>query len=202
MKYTFIVFEGIDGSGKTTLINNIKNHIEQKKYFFTKEPGDTDFKLFLYSLLELLKDTEESLTEYLLFAAERTHHIKTKIIPAILNNKIIISDRFIDSSLVYQANCNKIFIEEIFKKTNYGILPSLTFFCKINPEIATQRITERKNNNFLDEKYKTKLEHLDKKYTKLYKNKKNVITLDMTKSLDELTRICITSIEEIHNKLA
>ena len=202
MKYTFIVFEGIDGSGKTTLINNIKKHIQEEKYFFTKEPGNTDFKFFLYSLLELLKDTEEPETEYLLFAAERTHHIKTKIIPAVLDNKIIISDRFIDSSLVYQSGCKKNFMEKIFKKTNYNIVPSLTFFCKINPKIATQRITERKNNNFLDEKYKTKLEYLDKQYRKLYKNKKNVITLDMTKSLDELTTTCITSIEEIHNKVS
>lgn len=197
MKYKFIVFEGIDGSGKTTLINNIKKQVKEEEYFFTKEPGNTNFKSEIYSLLQLLQEAEEPFTEYLVFAAERTHHIKTKILPALKKNKIVISDRFIDSSIVYQSECNKEFIETVFKKTNYDIIPTLTFFCKIKPEIAQKRIQERKDNNFLDEKYLTRLYILDENYNKLYHQRKDTITLDMSLSIEALTAKCIDIMKNI-----
>jgi dTMP kinase len=199
MSNKFIVFEGIDGSGKTTLINELKKTIDIKKYFFTREPGGTDLKEHVYAALQLVSKTDESLIKYLLFASERAHHIKTKILPALQEKKIVISDRFVDSSYVYQGDCSLNFMQRIFEESSFGIKPKITFFCKIKPQIAEQRILKRNNNNFLDEYYIKKLQTLHERYLKLYKDREDVISIDMTAPLLENINIICAHLEKLES---
>ena len=154
MKGKFIVFEGIDGCGKTTQINEISNWLTQTNLIpnnystiKTREPGGS---LLGEKLRELIlsnnKDNEPtSLTELLLYAADRTEHVAKIISPALNKGDWVLSDRFSGSTLAYQGYGRNIDIE-IIKKLEIiacqGEKPDITFFLDISPE---ESIARRKN---------------------------------------------------------
>ena len=156
---TFISFEGIDGSGKSTQIELVKKylHKNKKKVLFTREPGGT-FEAELIRKLILSKNKKikfDNKTEILLLLAARYEHYKKLIEPAITNGKIIICDRFIDSTLAYQCAGNnelKKFYFQISKSLINKFEPDLTILLDISPIKALERINERKNKNRYDNK--------------------------------------------------
>ncbi|MDI4567548.1 MAG: dTMP kinase [Mycoplasma sp.] len=145
----FITFEGIDGSGKTTIIEKLKKWLNSKKidYLLTKEPGG--YKDDYYNLRKLLLDDASnlsSLSEALLFALDRRIHLEKIIWPALKKNKIVLCDRFVDSSLVYQGVQKKLGFNKIFQLQNLIIensYPNLTFYFDIDIDNAYQRIKNR-----------------------------------------------------------
>ena len=154
MKGKFIVFEGIDGCGKTTQINEISKWLpnsglinKESKLITTREPGGS---LLGKKLRELILDNDEnikpsSLAELLLYSADRAEHISKIISPALKNNDWVISDRFTDSTLAYQGygrNINLEIIKNIESIVCQGEYPDLTFFLEISPE---ESILRRKN---------------------------------------------------------
>ena len=154
MKGKFIVFEGIDGCGKTTQINEISKWLpnsglinKESKLITTREPGGS---LLGKKLRELILDNDEnikpsSLAELLLYSADRAEHISKIISPALKNNDWVISDRFSDSTLAYQGygrNINLKIIRNIESIVCQGVSPDLTFFLEISPE---ESIFRRKN---------------------------------------------------------
>lgn len=198
MKKKFYVFEGIDGSGKSTLIEALQQKVDTRLFYFTKEPGGTNFKDSIKELLKISLENKDPYAQYLLFAAERTHHIKNVILPKLKNSITVISDRFFDSSLVYQSEqVATQFMKMIFEKTNYNLTPTKTFFCYIDPQIAMQRIQERKKKDIFDDYFFSKLSQLQEKYIALYKNRDDVITLDMNVSINENVAIALKEIS--HN---
>ena len=147
----FITLEGPDGSGKTTIAKMIVETLEQKGYevVFTREPGGISISEQIRDIILNKENTEmDGRTEALLYAASRRQHIAQKIIPALKENKIVICDRFLDSSLAYQGVGRGIGIDEVLSINQFAIddtMPSLTIYFDISPEVGIQRINANKN---------------------------------------------------------
>jgi len=154
MKGKFIVFEGIDGCGKTTQIDELSKWLPNSglinkgsKLITTREPGGS---ILGKKLRRLILDNNEnykpsSLAELLLYSADRAEHVTKIISPALKNNDWVISDRFSDSTLAYQGygrNINLDIIKNIESIVCQGVSPDLTFFLEISPE---ESIFRRKN---------------------------------------------------------
>jgi dTMP kinase len=163
MKGKFITFEGTEGSGKTSIIKEIKKHYENLglEVMLTREPGGIKISERIRDIL-LNKDNLEmdARTEALLFAAARRQHLVEKILPAIESGKLVLCDRFVDSSLIYQGVARGIGIDKVYEINFFAIedaLPDLTVFIDVRPEVGLQRVFNSPNRevNRLD------LENLD-----------------------------------------
>ena len=156
----FVSFEGIDGSGKSTQINLIKSFFSVKtnqKVLFTREPGGTT-EAELIRKLVINSETNiswEVKTEILLLFAARYEHYKKVIKPAMDQGKLIICDRFIDSTIAYQCNGKKElkdFCYHLSKLLLSDFMPDLTILLDINPKLTLGRIKERNISNRYDKK--------------------------------------------------
>lgn len=140
MRNKFITFEGIDGSGKSTQIQLLYEYLLSKneKVMVIREPGTTSIGEDIRKILTDKKNNAMSYTtEALLFMAARAQLVQEKIIPALEKNFIIICDRFIDSSVVYQGigrNLGENFIHNLNKAVTNNINPDITFFLDIKPK--------------------------------------------------------------------
>lgn len=147
----FITLEGPDGSGKTTIAKMIVENLENRGYevVFTREPGGISISEQIRDIILNKENTEmDGRTEALLYAASRRQHIVQKIIPALKENKIVICDRFVDSSLAYQGVGRDIGIDEVMSINQFAIdniMPKLTIYFDISPEIGIERINANKN---------------------------------------------------------
>jgi len=157
----FITFEGVEGSGKSyQSVRLFKNLLKKKlPVILTREPGGT---LGAERIREVLlkdyfnKNSKEQFDKYtdtLLYLAARNEHIRNKIIPSLKKNKIVICDRYTDSTLAYQVygkKVNKEFINNIHKYILKNIKPDLTFVLVINIQEALNRLKKRKKRNRYD----------------------------------------------------
>ena len=147
-KGLFITFEGPDGCGKTTQIEFLKNYLCSKGYevILTREPGGTAMSEKIRSLILDPENKEESgVTEALLFAASRAQHVAEKIKPAIAEGKIVLCDRFMDSSIAYQAYARGLG-EDVIAINMFaiqGCSPDVTFFLDLDPRIGQERQVAR-----------------------------------------------------------
>lgn len=144
-KGLFITIEGMDGSGKTTQINVIKEYMSQKGYnvVLTREPGGTEISEKIRDLILDSANTKMSeVAEMLLYAAARAQVVAQLIRPAIEAGNIVICDRFVDSSYAYQGFGRGIdfdTIADVNRAAVDGMMPDITFFIDISPEIALKR---------------------------------------------------------------
>ena len=158
MKGKFIVFEGIDGSGKTTQINQLSKWLigtdlipENNKLVITREPGGTKLGK---SIRSLLLDTSRekspgSITELLLYAADRSQHVNEIIRPTLDKGDWVISDRFCGSTLAYQGYGRKLdinVIKDLEAIATKGIAPDITFLLDIPIEESIRRRMNRKDD--------------------------------------------------------
>ena len=158
MKGKFIVFEGIDGSGKTTQINQLSKWLigtdlipENNKLVITREPGGTKLGK---SIRSLLLDTSRekspgSITELLLYAADRSQHVNEIIRPTLDKGDWVISDRFCGSTLAYQGYGRKLdinLIKDLEAIATQGIAPDITFLLDIPIEESIRRRMNRKDD--------------------------------------------------------
>ena len=144
MKGLFITFEGIDGSGKTTQINYFEKYLAEYgvDYVKTREPGGSRGAEEIRSLLVKGKTSRWSPeTEILLFFASRRDHLEKTIMPALEAGKIVICDRFTDSSRVYQGLARSEIVSKVDELHNMMIdlEPNLTFILDIEPRLALKR---------------------------------------------------------------
>ena len=143
----FISFEGIEGSGKSSLIKNLKNYYKNHALdvFFTKEPGGTELG---EKIREILLDPTSEIdpsSELLLLMADRVHHVKNKINPNLNENKIVFCDRYIDSTIAYQGGGRDLDdkdIEGMIKMLKLPI-PDLTILLDVPVETGLMRAKER-----------------------------------------------------------
>lgn len=191
----FIVFEGIDGSGTSTQIKKIYNSNPQK-FFVTAEPTSLETGKFLRRILGGEFSVDEKTSSFL-FAADRCEHIygKDGIMQQLNNKKIVISDRYLFSSLAYQSIFCK---EELPKLLNSTFpLPQILFFFEIDPEISLKRVNLRNEKKEIYEKLELQ-KKIASEYEKIiseYEEKSKVSDMDM-----KIIRIDATkSIEEIFN---
>jgi dTMP kinase len=146
----FITLEGVEGSGKSTIINFIKDSLETsgKKVVVTREPGGIDIAEQIRSVILDKKNTKmEGRTEALLYAAARRQHLVEKVIPSLKEGCIVLCDRFVDSSLAYQGYARGLGIREVFSINQFAIgdlMPDLTLYLDLDPEIGLSRIAKNK----------------------------------------------------------
>lgn len=144
-KGVFITVEGTDGSGKTTQIKKMEAYLKEKGYdvILLREPGSTRISEKIRSLILDPDNTEMGdTTELLLYAAARAQLVSEIIKPSVEAGKVVICDRFIDSSLAYQGfgrGINLDTIIDINRIAIEGTMPDLTIFFDISPEIALER---------------------------------------------------------------
>lgn len=155
---SFITFEGGEGAGKTTIIHQLSERLQQDGYevLVTREPGGIAIAEKIRDVILHPQHTAmEEKTEALLYAAARRQHLIEKVIPALHRGTIILCDRFIDSSLAYQGYARGIGIDEVFKINEFAInnyMPNLTLFLDVPPEVGLKRIynNEAREKNRLD----------------------------------------------------
>ena len=209
--FFFIVFEGIEGSGKSYLSKKIYNRIKRETnlpIILTREPGGTIGAEQIRNIIlkdyfnKKLKEKFDKYTDTLLYLASRNEHIINKIKPAILKKKIIICDRFVDSTLAYQVygkGVKKNFIKNIHKHILKGIKPNVTFILKVNINKALSRLNKRKNKNRYDKFSKSFYIKAQNAFINIAKkNTKNYYIFDNSND-DKIIEKKIYKI--IHNKL-
>ncbi|WHY00776.1 dTMP kinase [Neobacillus sp. DY30] len=146
----FITLEGVEGSGKSTIINFIKDSLETggKKVVVTREPGGIDIAEQIRSVILDKKNTKmEGRTEALLYAAARRQHLVEKVIPSLNEGYIVLCDRFVDSSLAYQGYARGLGINEVYSINKFAIgdlMPDLTLYLDLDPQIGLSRIAKNK----------------------------------------------------------
>ena len=144
MKGLFITLEGGDGAGKSTQIRNIERFFQRKGLVVvhTRDPGGTPIS---EKLRNILLDNENSemdpVTEMMIYAASRAQNVREKILPAIERGDIVICDRFVDSSVAYQAYGRQLgdMVEEVNRHATGGLVPDITFWMDIDPEAGKAR---------------------------------------------------------------
>ncbi|WP_091486855.1 dTMP kinase [Gracilibacillus orientalis] len=151
----FITFEGGEGAGKTTILNRLAQRLTEEGYqvINTREPGGIPIAERIRDIILDTKNTMmDARTEALLYAAARRQHLVEKVEPALQEGKIVLCDRFVDSSLAYQGAARGLGVEEVFQINQFAIadqMPDLTLFFDILPEEGLKRInknTEREQN--------------------------------------------------------
>tara|TARA_B100000945_G_scaffold128822_1_gene102670 strand:+ start:207 stop:842 length:636 start_codon:yes stop_codon:yes gene_type:complete len=163
MKGKFIVIEGIDGSGKTTQINQLSKWLkgtnlipENNQLVITREPGGTNLGECIRSLLlDTSKEKKpDSITELLLYAADRAQHVNEVIRPSLNKGDWVISDRFTGSTLAYQGYGRKLnikLIKELEIIATQGISPDITFLLDIPVDESIKRRISRKEDRIEQE---------------------------------------------------
>ena len=154
MKGTFISFEGPDGAGKTSVINAIYHDMTGRfgyqKVLLTREPGGNRISEQIRDVLFDDQNTNmDARTEALLFAAARRQHIVEDIEPALKAGKIVLSDRYIDSSVAYQGGGRHLGTDDIWELNQFaihGLLPQLTIYLDIDSELGLQRINQYRSD--------------------------------------------------------
>lgn len=207
----FITFEGPDGSGKSTVIKTIYERLVNEKYniLLTREPGGTPIA---EKIRTVILDNEnvalDPRAEALLYAASRRQHLVEKIWPALKEGKIVLCDRYLDSSLAYQGGGRDLGVENVLNINLFATentYPDLTIFFNVSPEIGLSRVSQDKkrvadrldneSENFHDKVYETFLE-LTKKY------KDRIVVIDASKPLNEVIENTYKILKEKLNELS
>lgn len=201
-KGLFISIEGPDGSGKSTQIQNIKQFFGNKgiDIVFTREPGGTVIGERIRGIILDKSYVEmDSMTEAMLYAAARAQHVAQVIRPALEAGKIVICDRFVDSSIAYQGYGRKLG-EPVAVINGFaidGCMPDVTFLLKMDPRIGRRRINEAQQDRLEMEKddfhirtFEGYLE-LERKYPG------RIVGIDASRSIDEIKLDIYKKLEEV-----
>ena len=195
----FIVFEGVEGCGKSyqskKLFKNLKKN--QLDTILTREPGGTKSAELIRNLIltdYFNKDNNEKFDKYtdtLLYLAARNEHVKNKIRPALKKNKIVICDRFTDSTLAYQVYGKKVninFINIVHKYILNGLKPNITFILKVSSKASKDRLRKRKTKNRYDNFAQSFYTQAQKSFIKIANNKKNYFVFDASDNDNNLEK--------------
>lgn len=201
----FITFEGPEGSGKTSVITGVKKYLEDAGHGLvtTREPGGIKIAEEIRDIILSKENTEmDAHAEALLFAASRSQHFSEKIIPALKENKIILCDRFIDSSLAYQGHARGLGIDEVYEINKFAIgnkMPDLTIFIDVPPSVGLARVFS--NSRKVDRLDLESLAFHEKVYegymiiAKKYNNR--IVIIDGTQKVEAVIQDAINVIEKI-----
>ncbi|EGV09234.1 MULTISPECIES: dTMP kinase [unclassified Parvimonas] len=190
----FITFEGPDGCGKTSIINLIKEYYkDNEKIIFTREPGGTKISEKIREIiLSNDNDNMSPRTEALLYSASRAQHIDELVKPNLEKGNIVISDRFVLSSLAYQGGGRELGVENVKKINDFaidGVNPDMIIFFYVDPLTTLKRKSLNENadrlelsgDDFHSRVYDTYMELLEQ-----MKDDKVLRKVDATKSMDEV----------------
>lgn len=202
----FITFEGGEGTGKSTLIEIIKKNLEKLGFeiILTREPGGAG-SIVAEEIRDLVLNPKYTNvtphTEALLYAASRAQHLDEVIIPALKNKKIVLCDRYLDSSVAYQAYARGLGEDFILSINKYALdhLPNLTFYIDLDPKVGIDRIKNRTKIDRLDQEKIAFHNKVREGYKMIVeKNKERIYTIDGNQTIDEIAKIML---DEINNRL-
>ncbi|MDN5809887.1 MAG: dTMP kinase [Staphylococcus equorum] len=202
----FITFEGPEGSGKTTVIQQVAERLETEyDVVLTREPGGVKTGEQIREVL-LEGDDMDERTEALLFAASRREHLVGKVIPSLDEGKLVLCDRYIDSSLAYQGYARGIGIEEVKSINEFainGLYPDRTIYLDVSVEVGRDRIQKnQRNQNRLDQEDVIFHEKVVEGYKKIIHNEsKRFIVIDANRSIEEVVNATYKSISKYLEKL-
>ena len=205
----FITFEGIEGSGKSFQSKKLYKNIKSKKIpvILTREPGGTKSaeKIRRVILDDYFGNNNkikfDKYTDTLLYLAARNEHLIDKIIPALSRKKVVICDRFIDSTLAYQVNGKKVsrkLVDTIHKYILRRTKPDLTFILKVNINKAMKRINKRKTKNRYDKFSKNFYSKVQNSFLKLAKNnKRRYFVIDNSSDSPDIEKIIFNKFSKV-----
>lgn len=194
-KGLFVTIEGPDGSGKSSIVEMLKEYLNDsnKDYIITREPGGINIAEQIRDVILNKENTDmDARTEALLYAASRRQHMAQRVIPALKEGKIVICDRFVDSSLAYQGHARGIGIDDVMNINEFaidGYMPNLTIYLDVSPEIGLERIALNKDRevNRLDlEKLGFHKKVRDGYYILLDKYPQRIKKVDASKTIDKV----------------
>lgn len=196
----FITFEGGECSGKTTIIKAICDLFDEKgiRYITTREPGGIRIAEDIRNIILDIKNTDMTgECEALLYAASRMQHLSQRVIPAINDGKIVLCDRFLDSSIAYQGCARGLGIDNVLKANSFALdyLPGLTIFIDVTPDVALKRLSLRDKSDRLDlekEDFHNKVYQGYQEVLRMYPDR--VVRIDGNQSLDKVTSDCIEAV--------
>lgn len=193
MEGLFITIEGPDGSGKSTQIKRIREFFETrgKETIITREPGGTVISEKIREIILDKNHTEmDYMTETLLYAASRAQHVAQVIKPSLEKGKIVICDRFVDSSIAYQGYGRGLgeSVEIINSYAVAGCMPDITFLMKLSPAVGKGRISTDEQDRLEKEALEFH-ERVFEGYLNLEKKcPERIVGIDASKSIDEISR--------------
>ena len=194
-----IVFEGVEGCGKSFQSKKLFNKLKNKKIasILTREPGGTKTAELIRNLIlkdyfnKSGKDKFDKYTDTLLYLAARNEHVINKILPALKKKEVVICDRFIDSTMAYQAYGKKVdfnLINNIHKVILKGLKPNIVFILKVSTNSSKKRLLKRRTKNRYDNFPQSFYTKAQKSFLKIAKNKKNCFVMDSSKNDDNLEK--------------
>lgn len=197
----FITLEGPDGSGKTTIATSIIKELENRGFscVHTREPGGIDIAEQIRNVILDPKNTSmDARTEALLYAASRRQHLVEKVFPALKENKIVICERFLDSSLAYQGYGRQLGFDEVLKINEFaieGCFPDLTIYLDIDEAEGLKRISDREFKDRLDQESIDFHHRVKEGYKEVLRRfKDRIVIVDASNSVEKVTSDCLNII--------
>ncbi len=200
-KGIFLTFEGPEASGKSSQILLLEKYLKKNKISFvtTREPGGTKISEALRSLILKVKSDINIEEEILMLMASRSHHINNVILPALQKGKLVISDRFADSTFVYQGYVNKFGIQKaknLHKNILNNFLPHKTFLFELTTNLIMSRLKKRKSKNKYDKLDKKFHDKVNKGY-KIISNNRRFIKIDASEPINQIHNKIISHINSL-----
>lgn len=210
----FISFEGPDGAGKTTALNSIVADLTPQlndNLVVTREPGGNRISEAIRDIILDRKNTEmDDRTEALLYAAARRQHIVETIMPALKSGKMVLCDRYVDSSVAYQGAGREIGVDEVYQMNLFatdGLLPDLTIYFDVPSEIGLRRIMTHRTDeiNRLDVEQLSFHKRVRASYLKIAEqNPQRIQVIDATQSkakvVSDVEKIIYQANKDLFNK--
>lgn len=196
MKNKFIVLEGLDGSGKTTVVSKIVQYLNKHDIYnivITHEPGGTPIANTLRSFIKYRSITESinDISELLMIYTARSQLLENVIKPSLAQGYWVIGDRYDLSSHAYQGGGRGIdqsLLDMLSQKVTNNLFPDLILYLDISPEMCIKRIRNRKNIDFIEQESLFFFNRVRSYYQKLTYLKKNIITIDANQDLKKVSK--------------
>ena len=203
MRGSFITLDGPDGSGKSTMIGLIGQYLKERaiEHVITREPGGTTIGEKIRGIIidrENINMGPE--TEALLFAASRAQHVHEKILPSVMEGKVVVCDRFLLSSLAYQGVGRGLGIEEVKAVNEFGlrgITPDLILFFHVDPEVTLLRKTKEGGDRLEEEGGAFHREVYEGYMNLLNMYPDNIVVIDAEKSVEEVYTQTISALDRV-----
>jgi dTMP kinase len=206
MKGYFITFEGPDGSGKTTVATEVCKRLSSLGYevVHTREPGGIAISEDIRNIILDPKNTMmDAKTEALLYAASRRQHLVEKVFPAVKEGKIVICERFLDSSLAYQGYGRQLGFDEVLSINLFAIdntYPDMTIYLDVDEEVGLSRLSDREFKDRLDQESVDFHHRVSEGYREVLRRFRDRISvIDASKSKEEVIEASMNKILELIN---
>lgn len=205
-KGLFITFEGPDGCGKTTVCKMVYDRLvsEGIEAIHTREPGGIEIAEQIRNVILDPKNTMmDARTEALLYAASRRQHLVERVIPAMNAGKVVVCERFVDSSLAYQGCGRELGFEAILEINEFaieGLYPNKTIYLDVSEEVGLARIKDRDFKDRLDQESVEFHKRVNDGYKKVVETFKDRIeVIDASRPLEEVVEAAYKAVKELIN---